>query len=316
MNCNCQCRYCYIPSEQKNMQPDVFFIEILKDFINQYTSYMMQNSKAKQPQLRFIGGEPYLCSDLIIKLTTIFLSAFPDSITVFNTNGTLINKRSLDVTLKYKKNIYHIISMDGLLEIHDSRRVLKNGMSAFQKAVNGIHLLLKNNYHVFLNMVLDEESIDGFSDLCDFIKSDFGMNSISVSLCSSTKYPMTKDKKFSLLEKTYEVAERKSIRISGHHRLHLAEYIPDLQCRAGEKSIIVNSDGKFHACQRFISNPHFGINSYAPDFQNMNLSAEREHQCNNGENIYLGRKLYELYKNYYPEYLSKNDFDSIIFGVI
>jgi cyclic pyranopterin phosphate synthase len=111
-------------------------------------------------KIRLTGGEPLLRKDfpeIVSKLSTLNTSL---SIT---TNGILID-RHIDV-LK-QANIKKInLSLDTLIASKFNSITLRN---QFDKVIDNMHLLLNNDFHVKVNVVL----IKGFNDneIIDFIK--------------------------------------------------------------------------------------------------------------------------------------------------
>lgn len=314
--CNCNCEYCYIPKQEKlKCGDDLLFKEITNKFIEEIKNNYSGND---QPQLRFIGGEPYLKIELIHELSNMFLDNFPDAMVVINTNGTLINiSNLLAFTGSKRKNIYHIVSLDGIEEIHNARRKKINGSNTFDQICSGIKLLQHFGFSVYLNMVLDEFSIRKSDEFMALIKKKFRMNTLSVSLLNIPGHSISVEKNYLLLVRVYELAEKHCIKLGGHHRLLAGAKIPGLKCKAGTKTIVFTSDAKFYACQRFTGRikHHREYNNQFSFVSVRSQQSVAEH-CYSSKSIELGEKLYNLYKEKYPEYLQVRQLDKILFGVI
>jgi len=144
-----------------------------------------------------------------------------------------------------------------------------------------------------------------------------GLEELSVSLLHLDENPLSPDEKFDLLEDAYSKASDHSIRLGGHHRLLLGNWIPELQCTAGSTTALVDPHGMVHACQRFVGR-------VKPDCiwtENFNWNGFISKQasgpvCGNRHDRHVGKKLYELYKEKYPEYLNSNHLDLALFGVL
>jgi sulfatase maturation enzyme AslB (radical SAM superfamily) len=308
--CNSECVYCYIPKEESKKEGNNgFFCKIVDKFIND-----LKDKKAI-PQLRFIGGEPYLKFDLITKLIKKFIKSFPKAMVVINTNGTLINSKIIKKLLPYRKNLIHITSLDGCEEINNSRRVLKDSSNSFRRVTSGIKLLKKHDFPIYINMVLDNHTLLGLEDFIRYIKSSLKLENLSVSLLHQSN--MKKEEKFEMLRKAYEISDKHNIQIGGHHRLLLGKRIPELKCFAGDKTILVTSDKKLAACQRFIGD---GFDNQPcdldTDFTSTKSKYSPEDCCYSKDNLWLGNMLFKMYEEKYPEYLKVNTLDRILFGVI
>jgi sulfatase maturation enzyme AslB (radical SAM superfamily) len=308
--CNSECVYCYIPKEENQKEGDnEFFCKIVDKFINDL------KDKNINPQLRFIGGEPYLKFDLITKLIKEFTTSFPKAMVTINTNGTLINFKTIKETLPYRKNLIHITSLDGCEEINNKRRLLKDSSNFFKRVVSSIKLLKKHDFPIYINMVLDNQTLAGLEDFIRYIKFFLKLKNLSVSLLHQSN--MKKEKKLEMLRKVYKISDKYNVQIGGHHRLLLGKRIPGLKCFAGDKTILVTSDKKLAACQRFIGNGFenqpCGLDM---DFTSIKSKYSPEDCCYSKDNLWLGDRLFKMYQEKYPEYLEVNSLDKILFGVI
>ena len=93
--------------------------------------------------------------------------------------------------------------------------------------------------------------------------------------------------------------------------------LPGLMCRAGYKSILVSSDGRLNVCQRFVGKDTRATR-FCSDFTSL-LSLPRSftrHNCYTRDVIGLADRLLQLYTRHYPQYLSVDRLDRILFGTI
>ncbi len=143
------------------------------------------------------------------------------------------------------------------------------------------------------------------------------MNQLSVSLLASADSMMTVETKMELLQSAYELAQKHGIRLSGHHRLYLGTKNPELRCRAGQKTILVTSDGTLEACQRFIGNGGTK-NHYQRGRTPIQCSSisDASNSCYTPESKSIGDQLFDLYRQKYPEYLQVHPLDQMLLGVI
>lgn len=152
--CNLRCTYC-MPADGIALSPKASLMTA--DEIFGIAQTFVQNGVDK---IRLTGGEPLLRKDfpeIVSKLSDLDISL---SIT---TNGILID-RHIDVLKKFKIKKINL-SLDTLVSSKFASITLRN---QFEKVVDNLHLLLNNDFHVKVNVVL----MKGFNDneIVDFVK--------------------------------------------------------------------------------------------------------------------------------------------------
>ena len=151
-NCNLRCFYC-MPEEDYEFTPVSRLMQANE--IEAMAKIFISNGVNK---IRLTGGEPLVrkdAADIILAL-----SKLPIALTM-TTNGTRLDD-FLDV-LK-KANMHSLnISLDTL---HREKFQLLTRRDQFEKIVNNIHLFLKNDFHVKVNVVvmkgLNDNEINDF----------------------------------------------------------------------------------------------------------------------------------------------------------
>jgi uncharacterized protein len=310
--CNCCCDYCYLdPAEKQKQGSDRYFTAVLERFIQR-----LLELRPRRPQLRFIGGEPYLKAELVCRLTSRFLEQVPAGMTLVNTNGTLITTGRLASLTPVRDRVHHVVSLDGPAAFHDSRRHLLSGGSAFARALTGVEALTRLGFPVHVNMVLDPDSVGQIEALVRLLRDELGITALAVSLLQTTP-PLPVATKLALLTTAYRVATRNGITLSGHHRLLLGHRIPELRCRAGERSILISSDGQANVCQRFVGR---GRGVPLPDPERIDFQPlpwrHRVASCYGPSTRVLADALYRLYSREYPAYLEVTALDRVLYGTI
>ncbi len=309
--CNCICEYCYFPVGAEKEDPELYM-----RIADSFTQHIISSNPESRPQIRFTGGEPWLEKELLHAVTDNFLTRVQNGWVVINTNGTILPEDKLK-EFKGEKRLIHVISLDGPEQLHDSRRRMKNGNGSFRKAIEGIKMLQNLNLPVYLNAVLDRESSAHVPELLRFISRELGLKELSLSLLHLDEDPMSSDEKYELLENAYQEASSHSIRLGGHHRLLLGNWIPELSCRAGSATALVDPVGMVHACQRFVGRAKPDC-SWSEDFDWMNFYSKQScgPVCGSNDDHYVGERLYELYRKKHSEYLQVHNLDLSLFGVL
>lgn len=161
-SCNFACTYCY-QDEYSNKNS-----EISQEVMDAFFGYIHNEFAGRPKYLTIFGGEPLLASskqkDLIQNL--LKQANELDLEVCFVTNGYSLTEY-IDI-LKSAKIREIQITLDGVGNIHDSRRFLKNGKGTFNKIVDGIDACLQNNLSVNLRMVIDKDNIMNLPELAQF----------------------------------------------------------------------------------------------------------------------------------------------------
>ena len=157
--CNLRCTYC-MPADGIALSPKASLMTA--DEIFAVAQIFVENGVDK---IRLTGGEPLLRKDfpeIISKLATLKTSL---SIT---TNGILIDRH---IEALKEANVKKInLSLDTLVSSKFHTITLRN---QFEKVIDNLHLLLNNDFHVKVNVVLmkgfNENEITDFVQLTQFL---------------------------------------------------------------------------------------------------------------------------------------------------
>ncbi|MCD4775060.1 MAG: 4Fe-4S cluster-binding domain-containing protein [Candidatus Aegiribacteria sp.] len=309
--CNCVCEYCYCP-ENGVRGDSSLFMRIAESF----TTHACNSGFPARSQIRFTGGEPWLEKKLLPAIADLFFRRVTDGWVVVNTNATILPKEILR-DFSRNKRLIHVVSLDGTESIHDSRRKTSDGRGSFHQVVTGIKILMDLNLPVYLNAVFDTGSSNHLPELLRFISSEFGLGELSISLRYTDTDPMSPEEQYDLLKNAYSAASSHSIRLGGHHRLLLGFLIPELRCNAGSSTALIDPQGMVYACQRFVGRVKPDC-MWTEDFDWSGFSSGQQCGpiCGDNADNYIGKKLFELYRKEYPEYLHCNQLDRTLFGVL
>ena len=155
--CNMHCKYCYNSSGVKDnneLSIDQWII-VLNKIIELGGIF----------QCTFSGGEPLLFPNLNILMDTLYKDG-----TSFNliTNGCLLNEEQVIKFKKYNWNWIQISLDSQFAEIHDYVRGYAGG---WEKAVNGIKILVANNMPVHVACVVTKYNLYNLKEFVSFCKS-------------------------------------------------------------------------------------------------------------------------------------------------
>ena len=161
--CNLRCAFCYNndsqrpdPSADLTTESICRFLKSIKPFI------------AKSAGVAFLGGEPLLLPDVV--LDSAAFAARSGYVVMLSTNGQLIDKlfaqRATEIGIQVQ------VSLDGhTADRHDRMR----GRGTFEKAVQGIRILVEAGGHTILSLIVHSENMDDIEPYYSFAQS-LGVN--------------------------------------------------------------------------------------------------------------------------------------------
>ena len=161
-SCNFNCSYCY--QTEYSAAGENYSTEI----INAFFKYVDDNFSQRRKYITIFGGEPLLSGKVAEGRIRQLLDGAEDRGlgTAVVTNG--YNLKSY-IPLFTGKNIREIqVTLDGVGEVHDRRRPLKNGEATFTAITEGIDAALSAGFPVNLRVVIDRENISSLPALSRF----------------------------------------------------------------------------------------------------------------------------------------------------
>ncbi|MHA1465676.1 MAG: radical SAM protein [Candidatus Heimdallarchaeaceae archaeon] len=205
LECNFRCYYCY--------QPDLFQGETrsIKQFMKtehltrlfNFLDNEKQHKNIKNLRIEVAGGEVFLNQEIAFEfIAELLKNAIERDIEInFTTNGYNLDF-FLEVLSKYNK-IRYSITIDGVEDVHNSRRFHSTGRGTFKTIVSNIDRIIRETtHHITIRCNVDNDNINGIPNFLDFLKSQDWFNSERVSLVFRTtsenfydddfKYPVGK----------------------------------------------------------------------------------------------------------------------------
>ena len=164
--CNLRCRHCCFAGGEYSSKSDIdteTAINLVQDFIDMDVLKVM-----------LTGGEPFLRKDLF---EIIEMLKSHNIITEVTSNGLLITDESAKRLGKLFNPVcdYVQISLDGATAgIHEDTR----GKGTFQKTLNSIKKLIKNEVKVYINCVVTSKNLHEMCDLYN-LASKLGVNKVT-----------------------------------------------------------------------------------------------------------------------------------------
>jgi uncharacterized protein len=161
-SCNFSCSYCYQEGYEGNTG------NLGSDTIDAFFKYLGSELKDRDKYITIFGGEPLLPSsqskENMIKLISRATQENLDIAIV--TNGYHLSEY---IEILNEGKIREVqVTLDGVEEIHDQRRMLKNGNGTFKQIVQGINDTLNAGISINLRVVIDKDNIDHLPEIAKF----------------------------------------------------------------------------------------------------------------------------------------------------
>lgn len=185
--CNLRCKYCYYEGRHDE-KLNVMSIDTAKTVISKFADYTIKNG-FKSLNIIWHGGEPLLAGhDFYNKIfnyqKTLHRIKIKNSI---QTNGTLINKKWIELFKRYEDILSIGISLDGPKLLHDSQRLYKSKRGSFDDIINGVYLLKKNGVKFGCISVLTKNTLQfPISDYLYFFYN-LKISELSINYCILSK---------------------------------------------------------------------------------------------------------------------------------
>ena len=177
--CNLKCIYCFEGDKTHT-------VNMSKETADQYIKFVSQNAKARKVDnviINLFGGEPMVNIDMgfyILENIKSFCeyNGMKFASTII-TNGTLLNEEKLNRLLELNCQSIQI-TLDGVKEIHDARRMGKNGEGTFDVIISTLKLLnekigILKTFNTVIRINVDKINLNDTYRLLEYIGKD-GLN--------------------------------------------------------------------------------------------------------------------------------------------
>lgn len=242
-NCNFRCQYCYAKcGEIVDEKPkSILDMNDYKNIINKIKDYGFI-------EVVLTGGEP------LLNPNTFEIAKYAKErglICGILTNGSLIKHYNIDL---FKNFDYVKISIDS----HDKEtNDLVRGNGSYNKIIEGIKLLRKNNINVDIGSVITKFNKDNLKELILYLNKEFGVkthtivNHIPIGRGATDKLGCTFDE----IQKCDEVIFKTKLRLAEKNLYTVIQdfFFPDnslkMFCGMGASEIFVNKNGDVYPCR-------------------------------------------------------------------
>lgn len=295
MICNLRCPYCFEP-EELHKKGGVMTLAQVDSAFAAVDQIRAMRTDAPLACVNLFGGEPLLPSTRPVVGRMLEHASERDLPVAITSNGTH-SREFLPVLAPHRERILFDITMDGLKELHDKRRILANGKGTFDRITANIRLLLGEGFRVNVRMNLDASNVDSVNGFLEYVR-DQGWHRYSnfeTSVSPVTNYTgrggdnvLSAPEVEARIQRNVAEALRKEVRLSlngDFARLNLpvsealgengrsGRFLPSISyCEAaGAHFYCMGPDDLIYPCNQIIGDKEWAIGSYHPGFS---LNAE------------------------------------------
>lgn len=223
--CNLRCVYCYEGAG------DLRNKSLNADECESIIAFMKERIKTVRPKnisIMLFGGEPLLnvnAGKIILKSIKQLCDEQKIGFsTAIITNGVLLNKENIQFLKEYKCQ-YVQITLDGTKDVHDARRVSKNGTSSFDSILKTLKQMnaRKDFVKPLIRINVDKTNVGKTEQLLKYLKEeglnscgiDFGVVRSTTNACASYSSNCFSERELgSILESLWELAINEGFKIN------------------------------------------------------------------------------------------------------
>lgn len=303
-DCNLRCKYCVYSEHykfSKKYSNNNMTIDIAKKALEYFVLINKQVVKYNpnlSPTFGFYGGEPLLEWTTIKKIVECIKRYYPKAMFTITTNGILLNEEKIEYMLN--NNFAISVSLDGDLFEHDRNRVDIMGRGTFLNVFYNLSILNKiytekkqnnadiQNYSIVMTYdnLTNLVKLDSFFRRFDFIGDHLAV--IGMVSDINTDYYKTQSSPEILkacLEQRKRLLQMYESSLQQHEKDRYLKLIFDtytLPCRTkvcysnnplskacipGTQKLMVDSNGKFHICEKLDPQHSIGDVNSGLDFE-------------------------------------------------
>ena len=269
--CNLECKYCYEKKQNK-----VISFESIKNIINYEIG-----KKNPYSVFVFYGGEPLLKKDLIEK-TIDYINSLKTKTKFYygiTTNGLLMDDKFIDYMKK--NNFVNIAySIDGIQKAHDLNRKTINNKDSFKIVEENLLKVLKQFEDVTTMTVVTKNNLAMLDKSVEYLIK-IGVKNINILFDYSADWQDSDLKE--IKKQINKVTNIYAREIKNENDINIPiidekikSYINDKfncndNCKFGNKTINVGTDGNLYPCMQFVNNNKYIIGNCKDGIDNVKL---------------------------------------------
>lgn len=169
--CNARCYYCFENGQTR--------IDMTEETANDVADYIIKNALRKEIYIKWFGGEPLYNHKVIDIICDRLREAGIKYDTNMTTNGYLFDEEMVKKAKEKWLLRTTVITLDGTQDVYNkTKNYIYNDENAFERVINNIELLLKNEIRVAIRLNVGFKNFEDIKTLIGFIKERFSHNEI------------------------------------------------------------------------------------------------------------------------------------------
>ncbi len=165
LSCNMSCPYCFEQFESGKMN------DVIQESLCIFLEELISNSNCKHLHITWYGGEPLLAVDVIESLSIRFIKICETNKVTYTasiiTNGVLLSHDIAEKLVEYRV-LKAQITIDGMPDYHNKRRILKSGEDSFNTIMDNIEKC-KELIEINVRVNVDDGNIENMDDFLNYI---------------------------------------------------------------------------------------------------------------------------------------------------
>ena len=250
--CNFRCVYCYEAFIQGKMPEQV------RHGIRRLVA---SQSRLRQLDIAFFGGEPLLAADVVIELSRFFHEHCAERGIEYTagctTNASLLTPDVVEQLIPLGVNHFQI-TIDGVQEEHDKRRVLQHGGGTFDMILANLRYLHTTNhlFSIILRHNYDAQSVERLDEFVDMLQREFGGDPrFSTLFFPIGQWGGENDSDLSTCERRASIdalirGRQLALKAGFRRALQFDRFQPNgyVCYAANPRSFVIGSDGRLYKC--------------------------------------------------------------------
>lgn len=265
--CNFNCTYCYQCGETKS------FTKEAAEKVYRYLEKRTKRGGIRAVYINWFGGEPLIESQIMLYLSNKVLelahSRHFSYIGRIISNGYLLNKDLFSEMIK-AHILFYTITIDGIKEIHDRQRPLKNGEGTWEHIINNLTEIrnVNRNFSIDVRVNVSNEFLENADRFLEVYKEKFDLDSrysLVFEGIHDWRGERIKDHREQVISSMEVISElySKTVKYGIHNIRNYLKYNFEVQiCPASKKNgFCIDGNGDVFKCEMAINDPVYALES-------------------------------------------------------
>jgi len=211
--------------------------------------------------ISFLGYEPLLNFETVSQVhdRAVAMSEEYGIDTTFKifTNAFSINRTTYDWIMRNRSRLSFKVSLDGVREDNDQRRLDRAGKGTFDRVVGNLERIIATGVECDVLTTLSKINFSNIERFVDEMAA-IGIKNITANIfCGQSpderKLELSEEERFEAIRRMDLATEKHGIEFDGEWKFAVVQMITGAHftCPAGMRQVVFCADGAIHPCQRF-----------------------------------------------------------------